>query len=55
MTLEALISAVYKGYRVDSSYKAKGWNIALTRVQKVTTFPITIKHVKSKYDYYKKD
>ena len=53
--LEALISAIYKGYYIDSSYKAKGWNIALTRIEEVTTSPITIKHVKSKYDYYKKD
>ena len=53
--LEALISAVCKGYRVDSFYKAEGWNIALTRIQEVTTFPITIKHVKSKHNYYKKD
>ena len=30
--LEALISAIRKGYYIDSSYKAKGWNIALTRV-----------------------
>jgi len=29
--LEGLVEAVNKGYRVDSSYKANGWKIALTR------------------------
>ena len=53
--LKALILAVHKGYCADSSYKAEGWNMALARVQEVTAFPITVKHVKSKHDYYKKD
>ena len=29
--LEGLVKAVRKGYRVDSSYKAKGWKLALNR------------------------
>ena len=53
--LEALISAVHKRYHADSSYKTEGWNIALAHIQEVTAFPITIKHVKSKHDYHKKD
>ena len=53
--LKALISAVRKGYRTDSSYKVEGWNMALARVREVTTFPITIKHIKSKHSYHKKD
>jgi len=27
--LEGLVDAVRKGYRVDSSYKADGWKLAL--------------------------
>jgi len=34
--LEGLIKAVNKGYRVDSSYKANGWKIALTCTIAVT-------------------
>ena len=30
--LEGLVKAVKKGYRADSSYKANGWKIALTRI-----------------------
>jgi len=30
--LEGLIKAVNKGYRVDSSYKANSWKIALTYI-----------------------
>jgi len=29
--LEGLVKAVWKGYRVDSFYKAKSWKLALNR------------------------
>ena len=29
--LGGLVKAIWKGYRVDSSYKADGWKIALSR------------------------
>ena len=53
--LKALISAICKKYYIDSSYKAKSWNIAFIYIQEVTTFFITIKYIKSKYNYHKKD
>ena len=53
--LEGLIEAVRKGYRADSSYKANGWKIALSRTLAVAQQPITIKQIKSKHDNHKKD
>ena len=53
--LEGLIKAVQKGYRADSSYKAKGWKLALNYILVVTNQAVNLKHVKSKYDSHKKD
>ena len=53
--LEGLLKAIWKGYCVDSSYKANGQKIALNYTLAVTQQPITIKQIKSKYDNYKKD
>ena len=30
-TLEGLVKAIWKGYCVDSSYKAKGWKLTFNR------------------------
>ena len=53
--LEGLVKAVWKGYRVDSSYKADGWKIALSRMVIITQQPITLKQIKNKHNNYKKD
>ena len=53
--LEGLVKAVWKGYHIDSSYKANSQNITLNRTLAVTQQPITIKQIKSKYNNYKKD
>ena len=41
--LEGLVEAVNKGYRADSSDKADGWRIALTRTIAVAQQPITLR------------
>jgi hypothetical protein len=53
--LEGLVKAVNKGYRADSSYKADGWKITLTRTITITQQPLTIRQIKSKYNNYKRD
>ena len=53
--LEGLVKAVRKGYRVDSSYKADGQKIALSRTVIIAQQPITLKQIKNKHDNYKKD
>ena len=53
--LEGLVKAVQKGYRVDSSYKAKGQKLALNCILAVANQAVNLKHVKSKHDSYKKD
>ena len=53
--LEGLVEAVWKGYRVDSSYKAKGQKLALNRTLAVTNQVVNLKHVKSKHNSHKKD
>ena len=53
--LEGLVEAVNKEYRVDSSYKANGLKIALTRTIAVAQQPITLKQIKSKHDNHERD
>ena len=53
--LKGLVKAVRKGYRVDSSYKAKGWKLAFNYIIAVTNQAVNLKHVKSKYNSHKKD
>ena len=53
--LEGLIKAIQKGYYIDSSYKAKGWKLALNRTLAVTNQVVNLKHVKSKHDSHKKN
>ena len=53
--LQGLIWAVCRGLRADSSYKKKGWEIALKGVQAATQYPVTLKQIKSKHDTHKKD
>ena len=53
--LEGLIKAIQKGYRADSSYKAKGWKLALNYTLAVANQAVNLKHVKSKHNSHKKD
>ena len=53
--LEGLVKAVQKGYRADSSYKAKGQKLALNRILAITNQAVNLKHIKNKHDNYKKD
>ena len=53
--LEGLVKAIQKEYYIDSSYKAKGWKLALNYILAIALQVVNLKQVKSKHDSYKKD
>jgi Myb/SANT-like DNA-binding protein len=54
--LEGLIEAQRIGLQTDNSqFKKAGWDKALEAVGSVTSQPITIQQLKSKFDTFKQD
>ena len=53
--LEGLVKAIQKGYRVDSSYKAKGQKLTLNYTLAITNQVVNLKYIKSKHNSHKKD
>jgi len=53
--LDALIEAQSHGLQTEATYKPAGWQMALDAVQKITSYPVELRQIKSKHDTHKKD
>lgn len=53
--LDALIEAQSKGLQTEATYKPAGWQMALDAVQKIASYPVELRQIKSKHDTHKKD
>jgi hypothetical protein len=53
--LDALIEARSNGLQTEATYRPAGWQMALDAVQKITSYPVELRQIKSKHDTHKKD